>query len=593
MALAPSPSLRTLLHRDALSAFDRRVLRAALTTHPWCWPSEPGLQARARALGIDAPSGLAVGEVLLLSYVHGEPALGGLARLTLDPAAFGAELSFERSAQDALQRAFGVVSRDLPQLVRPEALARREAWTAVLLPGGPAGLRTLVGESFGLSFALSAASLLSDVPVPADLAASATLRPDGLLGPVEGLEAKLEVVCGYALGVRRLLVAQEQADLARALARGRVEIVGCADLASALRCVFPDLEHVTPASWKTPELAIAVARQLYRLAMRPVKPLLGWKGVAHAAQALLEALPADDHVHRAQVSFARQVALRHEGAPARLEWPPDDVLMRMQAPLRLTLLAHVVQAATEVGAPDLAGTLDRARAHVPRLRDAERGGLRLMGAVGRGLARLRRLDEAAALLEEVVEAWRLALLPEDATFALCELLRVLGLRKDVAGIERLAPVIEEVLSEPLLEDVNRDFVQQALARTQLELALQGTTPLDAPELDQAIQTLDRLGDAGLSVPGHVGLASLRQLARLRAARGDMDEAQRLRARLPSERFGAYVLLGRLDAALESDVDVASALAALESSPYAHHLPKVPDGLSPTERAFIMAREFPY
>src|SRR5690606_14886523 len=100
--------------------------------------------------------------------------------------------------------------------------------------------RTLSGDSFGLSFALSAASLLSDVPVPADVAASAVLRPDGTLGPVEGLGAKLEVLCSNALGVRRLLVAGEQEGDARWAARGRLEIVGCGNLAEALRHVFPE-----------------------------------------------------------------------------------------------------------------------------------------------------------------------------------------------------------------------------------------------------------------------------------------------------------------------------------------------------------------
>jgi len=585
-------SLRELLQQSALSPHERRVLRGALQKHPWCWPSEPDLRARARALGVDPPQELPAGEVLLLTYVPGQPPLGGLARLTCVPEAFGAELSLERGAQEALRQAFGVVSRDLPQLVRPDALTRREVWSAVLLPGGPADQRTLGGDSFGLSFALSAASLLADVPVPVDVAASAVLRQDGSLGTVEGLEAKIEVLCGNAPGVTRLLVALGQGDEARRIARERLQIVECADLAFALHHVFPGLDRVTPASWKSPGTAAAAARQLYRLAMRPVRPLLGWKGVASAAGALHEALPADDHVHRVQVAFARQVALRHEGAAAPLAWPAHEVLMHMQAPVRLTVLAHVVQAAIEVGAPDLADTLERARAHVPRLRDAERGGLRLMGAVGRGLARLRRHDEAAALLEEVVEAWRLALLAEEASMALCELVRVHALRGDLAGLERLGPALDEVLTAPMLDDVSRAFLQQALARARVELALAGAVPLDA-SLEPELQALQRLSEARLSVPEHVALSSLRQLARVHAARGQVDLARALRARLPSRDFGAYALLGQLDRALEAGEDVSAALAALDASPHAHHLPRAPGTCTPLERAVIVAREFPY
>ena len=351
-------SLSELLAQDTLSVFERREVEAALG-HPWLWPTAPALEARAHALGLRRPADAPPGEVLLLSFSHGTPARGGLARLTRAPATFGGELTLGRSALSALQRSFGLVTRDLPQLVRPEALTRREVWSGTLLHGGPRNLRTLEGESFGLSFALSAASLLADVRLPCELAASAVVRPDGSLAPVAGLAAKVRVLRANALGVRRLLVAEAQVEEAREACADRLVVEGYATLGQALEAVLPRLGEATPEAWRTPGAAQAVARQLFQLILRPQKPMLGWGGVVRAAEMLLEALPPEDREHRRLVAFTGEVARRHQGLRAPLPWPDDEALAHAQAPVRLTLLAHVVQAATDAGASDLAGGFRR------------------------------------------------------------------------------------------------------------------------------------------------------------------------------------------------------------------------------------------
>src|SRR5690606_9769812 len=164
MALRP---LRELLVQERLSRWERRELAAALGQHPWLWPHDPELERRAHALGCARPPNANLGEVLLLTVQPGESSQGGLARLTQLPTHYGAELAFGMRALGAMQHAFGRVFRDLPQLTRPQALLRRESWVGVLLYGGPTNQTLLDGESFGLPFALSAASLLADRRVPA------------------------------------------------------------------------------------------------------------------------------------------------------------------------------------------------------------------------------------------------------------------------------------------------------------------------------------------------------------------------------------------------------------------------------------------
>jgi hypothetical protein len=616
-------SLSALLARDALSVFERREVAAALR-HPWLWPLDPRLEARAREFGLTRPTAAPPGEVLLLSFSHGAPPRGGLARLTRTPGTFGGELTLGRSALSALQLSFGLVTRDLPQLVRPEALTRREVWSGALLHGGPRNLRTLEGESFGLSFALSAASLLTDVPLSCELAASAVVRPDGTLAPVEGLAAKVRVLRANALGVCRLLVAGAQVEEAREACAGELVVEGYATLGEALEAVLPGLGETTPQAWRTPGVARAVARQLFQLILRPQKPMLGWGGVVRAAESLLEALPADDREHQRLVAFTGEVARRHQGLRAPLPWPDDDALARAQAPVRLTLLAHVVQAATDAGASDLALQLERVRALAPGIRDCEQGGLALWGSIGRGLARLRRYDEAAALLEEVLQAWLDALIPERSTFALCELLRVQAIRRDAAALVRLEAQVEEVLAAPMLEETARAYVQHSLARARAELALTGNRRETGPEahaagealrgagagallasdagpqlasdaaLREANVVLLRLGCEQGAVPEHLALSSLRMAARVLASLGDPEAAQQVRARLVSPRLPVYERLAALDAAHETGADVAAALTDLEAlEEQRHHLRHLGPDLPPRERAEHIVREFPY
>lgn len=582
--------LRELLVQERLSRWDRRQLAAALGQHPWLWPHDPELERRAHALGCARPPHTELGEVLLLTVRAGACPEGGLARLTPLPTRFGAEMTFGMRAMAAMQHAFGRVFRDLPQLARPEALLRRESWVGVLLYGGPTNQKLLDGESFGLPFALSAASLLADRRVPEDLTSTAVLRTDGTLAPVEGLSAKLRVVMGNALGVRRVLVPALQLEEAQEVVGDRLEILGAQTLEEAVAKVFPGLGEVLPDTLKDPRKARASARALYRLALRPGRPLLGWTGVARTAEQLEKALGDGAEGHREMATFARQVAQRHHGTEAPLPWPSDEVLRQTHALVRFTMLAHVLQSITESGAPNLEEMLQRARDEAPPLLQCERGGLRLWGAVGRALARLRRYEEAAALLEQVVDAWLDGLLAEESTFALSELLRVRGILGDEQALEALMPRVDEVMTAPFIDLTSRAFVELALARAQLEIALCNPQPNEA-QLRPPIEQLERIGEDRVIAPSHVVASAIRLAARGHDALGAVARARELRERLTGAPV--WELLGALDAAWAAGEPLEAPLKALEQGPSPHFLPRRISEQPLKDRVRGILREYPY
>src|SRR5690606_34180422 len=147
----------------------------------------------------------------------------------------------------------------------------------------------------------------------------------------------------------------------------------------AVAKVFPGLGDVLPDTLRDPRKARASARALYRLALRPGRPLLGWTGVARTAEQLEKALGDEAAEHRAMAAFARRVAQRRHGAQAPLPWPSDEVLRQTHALVRYTMLAHVLQSITESGEPNLEEVLQRARGQQPPLPRTSRGGTTLAG----------------------------------------------------------------------------------------------------------------------------------------------------------------------------------------------------------------------
>ena len=247
------------------------------------------------------------------------------------------------------------VTRYLP-LVLSAPLRGTGTWHARRVrTEGLGGGDFLVGPSYGLSMALSLASLYMETPVPACWLASAAVRPpDGQLTRVEGLADKISIAARWARGVTTFLVAAEQEDEARALAATvdpPLAIVGATDLGDAFNRVFPGLRAEGPAAWLVPERAVAAAQRLARIATEG-PTLLDWGAVERPAQILSTRFAPGSREHENAI-WAMAIAQRHQGKPAPLPWFDVET-----DPERA---AHRLQAAADVGSGDLPTLVERSR----------------------------------------------------------------------------------------------------------------------------------------------------------------------------------------------------------------------------------------
>jgi hypothetical protein len=580
--------LRDLPHRQVADGDHCRV-RGALRKGPWCWPTDPADRRKvADTFGV-SPGPVGRGQVLLLA-VKAKEGAGSLLRLEpVEGTGDGRDrIPLHGDARDAAMRAERLASRHLPILFDPGALFRQTRWEArtVWLDARDPDLR-LEGSSYGAAMLLAWASLILDhAAVPDDLVASAALGDDGRLQPVDGLAVKLRLVVDHAPTVRRFVVAKEQEEEARRLAEGfpadeRPQIVGCADAAALLDVAFPGLASTLPPQLRDPTRARTAARQLFRLAMLGDVPLLGWKHVAVAAGAVREVFSADAP-ERGYADFAESVARRHEGEPAVLPWPPASALEEMPAVIAQAYCAHVVQAASDGASDEVSIYTERALARLPAdPRLQHDGDLRLRGAVGRALARMRRWDEAREQLRLAVEGWFDLLRPHDASLAACELLRVAGIRGNADEVRAAHDLAIRVRQDARCDFLSRAFLDLAIARAYCQ----------AGDPAAGLHTLDA-GDLVL-VRAHVKESAARWRARCLDALGRPEEADRVReglgAEAPHSIFGLYA---GLDRALR-DGDPAVALEALRRADARLIRFSYESTTDPRERARRVADESPY
>ncbi len=572
-----------------VGCLDHRRVRTALALGPWCWPAgdeDRRTMARWIEVPLEPPSR---GHVLLVSVKARGPG-GSLLRLepVTGPDQDPKRIPLHADAREAARRAERLASRHLPILFDAGPLFRETRWEArtVWQASGEADAR-LEGPSYGAAMLLAWVSLLVDhAEVPADLVASAELDDDGRLRRVEGLGEKLRIVVDHAPTVRRFVVAAGQAEEARQLVERfpvavRPVIVACADASELIDAAFPGLATRLPEELKEPERARAVARQLFRLAMLGDVPLLGWRHVAVAASEVQKLFPADTP-EWGYAGFASAVALRHEGETAILPWPPTSVLAETPAVIAQMHLAHVVQAAADGATDELSTFIDRALWRLPRdPRAQHEGDLRLRGAVGRALARLRRWDEAREELRRAVDGWFDLLRPHDASMAVCELLRVVGIGGDLAAVREAHELAARVRQDPRSDFSSRAFLELAAGRAYCQA---GDPATGLAILDAADLTLVRK---------HVEESAARWRARCLDALGRAAEADRVRdalyASAPASSFSLYA---RLDRALRDGAPT-EALEALHRADASRVRFSYESTAEPRERARRVADESPY
>jgi hypothetical protein len=540
--------LERLLKHGCSNEGESWILDAVLAS-PWCWPVDPELSLLALQRRPAGPDPVMVGETCVVS-VHGSGAV--LWRLV--PAVSGHPVdaaTLVGSAAETADLAWLLAARDLPKLGTFRPLETRRTWHARALAkhGDQGGSRFLDGRSFGLALFLASASALLERALPGDLIALGELSLAGEVRPVGGLSLKLEALAAWVAGVTRVIVAPEQESEARskldALGSG-ISVLGVKYLSDAAKIAFQGLDDETFDGWQDEASASETLESLFRQVLDRRSMVLGWRSIASTAASLQRRFAHDgEALERAR--FVESIARRHEGMGfAPLPWPSDGWLLTCPRPIRLRVVAHVLQSATDGFEPELVSWADRALALVePDPMERHAGDLDLLGAVGRALAAAGEHGRAVEVLRQAVDGWMSIQRPEASSFALSELLRVLGVLRRSDEIDAaLSTWVSRFEVDPSADVQSRAFVAFAAGRALILC-------------DRWAEGLERITDGRARwdlAPPHLVRSRLRWQARALAAMHRHEEAAAKRALLtpgpPAASEDEYPLLARLDVALE-------------------------------------------
>jgi len=551
-----------------------RLVRSLKT--PWGWPWEPTLQERARSIVPDPPLAPLPGEVLLVSVGCST----GLWRCTLAAAAAPAPsrtlqgtAMLSGDARAALELASRIVVRELPLLpvaARSPVGFREEGPPPVrlalvaLLRDEEAPVQ-LDGPSYGLALLLAAVSWHIGQPVPADLCALGTIDAAGMVGGVGELRDKLLGLAGWGLGIRRLLVAPDQVAAVQdllatepAFREAGLEVVPVRSAAVAIGIAFPDLAERLAESLAAPQDQRDAAQRLFAgLVLDQGSLLLAPKAVLETCdllQRLLGSAAAEaDGSSLKLIEITRAVNLRHLGFPALIPWPDPEWLHSWRRPLRLRILAHLVQSAADCDEQAELDYFERARGQLSAPGEESLEELILLGALGRALAAVRQYPDAAALLRRAVVGFVELGQPYQASHSFCELCRVQG----ILGSEDplTASWMQGIATDPRSPAGQLSFLRLARGRSLLQL---GRPELAAEQLDpRAIEHQWRL------CPLHVQQSRGRWWALTLDRLGLPAEAERERESLSADT--EFRLLAALDRCLRDEEDPGSILEELQQN----------------------------
>ncbi len=364
------------------SASSQRDLRAGqraqdrlLSPGPWCWPrktDDPDAYASAEGAVGTPPRALEPGEVLLVTIDAQGSSRGELWAMAMQPEPRApSKAEFVGAGSDAWLDAQCALPRALPLLWG--AVRERDDWLGPIIKlhsERTDALAQLKDRSCGFAFGLALASSVCKVTPPDDVAAIATLDERGALGRVGNIAERLRIVDALALSVTRVVVATSQRDEAQAaldrMGIERLEVVPFSTLSAALDVLLDEPARAIDdaATDERGELVDA----FFRLALGESNASLKWGPIERSAERALELWSSQltPH-HRRALEFTRAIAARHHYKHGLLELPSNDWLQWFPLPLRLRVLAHATQQASDTGAPDPSAILALTRESCPEL----------------------------------------------------------------------------------------------------------------------------------------------------------------------------------------------------------------------------------
>lgn len=392
----------------------RREQTRMLAPGPWCWPKKDlnrgAYDSAMEAVGAP-PRQLEPGEVALVTLdVSRGAARAEVWALQIRPEpkpASTAEIIGE--AREAWLDAQCALPRSLPVLWGSVSSQHDKLGPFKKLYSERTGsISEIDDRSIGLALGLALASRILEIPIPGDVIAVASLEEDGALGRVDGLTEVLTAIDQLALSVDRVIVSSAQYDEAvatlKALDIERLEVVGFSTLSAALDALLDNPARAIDAV--SPEDRAALVDSFFRLAIGERHASLRWGPIESAAGRVLKDWGSDLEPHQQRaLEFTQAIAARHHYKRGTLSLPSDDWLQWFPNPLRLKVLAHATQQASDTGAPEPGAILELTRSACPelvplldatppkdltnitldprRLDDCFAPHLRLLGAIGR------------------------------------------------------------------------------------------------------------------------------------------------------------------------------------------------------------------
>lgn len=394
------------------SAKQRLVTRLkARSKHPWCWP-EAALDPQYQVLlsNLEKPKAAQPGDVLLVGAR--DDGTVSLMRLHSDARvqSSGQVLEETKKAWDMRRNVAERATRYIlnPQLEEPPINIE---------PLFDTMQRILSGDSYGLAFSLSHASLLLNCPVSPHVVALAAIDDQGNTRRVGKLSQKIAEVLQHALNVHTFLVTPCQEEEARqALAdfasdEHTLHIACIATVDEAIDYLWPDLEGVFERRLQDAGFVDELLDELYTKTLDGWKRFQVWEPVTRTLTYLLETHRVrDDDANKAR--FALSIALRHAGkGDAQYRVPPSiDEMLRSEkrADHHAVILRQYVQSSMDGGAPlpeDVQAALERLRENVHAQREVYSDSLRTLGAYARLLTRDGEPAAAFELLDAILDGW--------------------------------------------------------------------------------------------------------------------------------------------------------------------------------------------
>lgn len=554
-------------NRDQLRSGSYKLLGLG----PWFWPPREEEDAYTFALSKYTEPEHKIGEVPLLAVTE-----SGQASIWLLVAGRRPDelKGFQPKAQGAWQQAVAAIPRSVPILWNHTQVRAGSDLRAAWAGGGFAP--TLDGESFGVSFALAALSTAIKRPVPVEFIASATLDSRGNLGSVEGLAQKIAVCATYAPRVNKFIVAKEQESEAEDIAcrYPQIQIVACGSLTHVFEEVFPHLEERLISD---PD-KVGVAESIFRLAVGRRDKVSYWGPISKAAIAALSRWPHISEDVTQKLKLAAAIGLRHEDNQGTLQMPPRHWIDGLPQPIRLDVVAHIVQNAADCGAPSPEDAQKLAESFLAGNRgtDAFPEHLRILGAYARLKYVTGNASEALAHQLEAIEGWLERWEYDEVSYPLSAAFVYAGAIRDESAFQRLSDFDEEWRFRAGARPEGDAYVQAARARAEVQLG----------RLEEAAKRIGWFEKRNGQLPDHLRDGGLFWLAR--ALSGEPEHAERVRAQISSGSTTSIIQN------LYSRVDVEENLRLLMSKQYiARKMSQNLGACTPEELADYLVENFPY